>query len=195
MSELIDILDNTGNLTGGVRNRDDVHGLGLWHKSIHVWIVNSSNEVLLQKRADWLRSNKGKWDLSVSGHVESGENVNDCVIREAKEEIGITLDPNEVWFLFQEKRQTTRNNNTYINNEFSDVFLVRKDIDNADLKNIGKEVEKVKWVHIDTLDKWLKEGKEDLVIYKDEYEKMFPHLEKTFTSYLTNLTEVFDSLK
>lgn len=103
MSELIDILDNTGNLTGGVRNRDDVHGLGLWHKSIHVWIVNSSNEVLLQKRADWLRSNKGKWDLSVSGHVESGENVNDCVIREAKEEIGITLDPNEVWFLFQEK--------------------------------------------------------------------------------------------
>ena len=34
----------------------------------------------------------GKWCSSVAGHLDSGETYDDCVVREAKEEIGLELN-------------------------------------------------------------------------------------------------------
>lgn len=48
MEELLDILDENGNLID-VKTRADAHAKGLWHKSVHVWVINSKNEILLQK--------------------------------------------------------------------------------------------------------------------------------------------------
>lgn len=71
--------------------------------SIHVslnLIVSRQNsagetEVLLQ-----LRQNTGymdgNYDFACSGHLEKGETLEEAVVREAKEEINITLTPDEV---------------------------------------------------------------------------------------------------
>ncbi len=37
-----------------------------------------------------------KWGVSVGGHLEKGETIKSCLIRETLEEINITLDPNEL---------------------------------------------------------------------------------------------------
>jgi len=43
--ELIDILDEQGNPTGQVKPQPDVHRDGDWHKTVHLWILNSSGKL------------------------------------------------------------------------------------------------------------------------------------------------------
>lgn len=58
---------------------------------------NAEREVLLQ-----LRKNTGymdgKYDASASGHLEPGETLESCAIRETFEEIGVKLRPEDVKF-------------------------------------------------------------------------------------------------
>ncbi len=61
--------------------------------------------VLLQRRQN-TGFMDGLWDLSCSGHVEHGENMTRTAVREAKEELGITINPPDVkFFTFVHKRE------------------------------------------------------------------------------------------
>ena len=89
--EMIDIYDDLGQKTGETAENCEVHRKGLIHKGICVWILNSNNEVLLQRRAsDTTLPNM--LDISFSGHVKSGETAMDAVIREGKEELGFPVE-------------------------------------------------------------------------------------------------------
>ena len=53
--EFIDIIDETGNPTGEIISRDNVHEKGILHRSVHIWVIREQDgriEVLLQKRSD-----------------------------------------------------------------------------------------------------------------------------------------------
>ncbi|MBO7526823.1 MAG: NUDIX domain-containing protein [Clostridia bacterium] len=56
-------------------------------------ILTKGNKVLLQRRANtgW---NDGKWNL-VGGHIEDEETLEQCIAREAKEELGIEIKPED----------------------------------------------------------------------------------------------------
>lgn len=60
--------------------------------------VNCKKQVLLQ-----LRQNTGymdgKWDLCASGHVEENELIENAVIRETKEEIGLIIKKSDIRFV------------------------------------------------------------------------------------------------
>lgn len=70
--------------------------------AVWLYLTRSSSQghrqILLQ-----LRQNTGymdgMYDLAVSGHVEMGESMSQAVIREAKEEIGININPQDLRFL------------------------------------------------------------------------------------------------
>lgn len=49
--ELLDVLDEEGNMTGKVEDKDVIHEKALWHKEVEAWIVNEQGEILIQKRA------------------------------------------------------------------------------------------------------------------------------------------------
>ena len=88
--ELLDIVDENGNYTGEVMEREKVHDLCLYHWEIAIFIVNNKKQILLQKRAATKRFNPNKWGLC-AGHVDSGENIEISALRELEEEVGIKL--------------------------------------------------------------------------------------------------------
>ena len=91
VDEFLDVVDESDNVVGRSR-RSDVHQRGLLHRSIHLLVFNRSGELLMQKRSMEKDEDPGKWCSSVAGHLDSGETYDDCVVREAKEEIGLELN-------------------------------------------------------------------------------------------------------
>ncbi|RJU85532.1 MAG: NUDIX domain-containing protein [Candidatus Poseidoniales archaeon] len=88
--EIFDIVDDSDVVVGRA-SRDEVHRSGHRHRSTHLLVFDSGGRVLLQKRSIQKDTFPGRWDSSVSGHVDSGESYDQCVVREASEEIGIDL--------------------------------------------------------------------------------------------------------
>lgn len=74
----------------------------LFRSAMFVAIENDRGEVLLQRRAD-TGFLDGHWDLSATGHLEYGESMQTCGVREAEEEVGLTVREKdlEVVALFQ----------------------------------------------------------------------------------------------
>jgi isopentenyl-diphosphate Delta-isomerase len=88
--ELLDVVDANDSVVQTL-TRGEIHRRDLKHRSIHLLVFNDAGGVFLQKRSMRKDNNPGLWDSSVSGHVDSGEDYDDCVIREAEEEIGLKL--------------------------------------------------------------------------------------------------------
>ncbi len=53
----------------------------------------SGLEVLLQQRGPATTYMAGHWATAAAGHVEAGESVLGAAVREAREELGVDLDP------------------------------------------------------------------------------------------------------
>ena len=49
--EYFDVLTETGEYEGRIESRDICHEKGLWHKAVAMFMINSNDEVLLQKRS------------------------------------------------------------------------------------------------------------------------------------------------
>jgi 8-oxo-dGTP diphosphatase len=63
---------------------------------VHLVLLNRAGEVLFGQRQN-TGFEDDAWHVP-SGHLEAGESVVAALIREAKEEIGVTIDPHEVGF-------------------------------------------------------------------------------------------------
>ncbi|MDK7049589.1 NUDIX hydrolase [Aerococcus sanguinicola] len=68
-------------------------------------------EVLLQHRAN-TKMLPQQWDL-ISGHVEAAESVRQAIVREAKEEIGIELDVDDLDFVLLSHNRINRDTTYY----------------------------------------------------------------------------------
>lgn len=139
--EEIDILDDNGEIVG-TTTIDEAHSEGLLHRVVHVWIVNRRNKLLVQKRSASKSFSPLLWDVSFAGHIKAGENSLDTCEREAKEELGLNIDDDELKFLFS----IIENFEEGKIHELADVYILYKDLDLTDLTLDKSEVEEVKWV-------------------------------------------------
>jgi isopentenyldiphosphate isomerase len=93
--EYIDILDNnTGEPTGERRSRAEVHKLGLWHRTVHIYVFRKFNnrlELLVHLRSKNKNLKPDKWDTRIAGHLKAGENWIEAVSGELYDEIGLKL--------------------------------------------------------------------------------------------------------
>lgn len=142
--ELIDVLDKTGQPTGQVLPRTEIHAGLLMHRLAHVWIINSTSEVLLQQRSADKLHYPSCWDVSANGHVEAGERSLDSIQRECAEELGLTIPLDEfIWFA--EEREPT-------DSTINDAFFVRREVALVTLKIQTEEVQAVRWCPLDQLE-------------------------------------------
>ncbi|MBI4036302.1 NUDIX domain-containing protein [Candidatus Daviesbacteria bacterium] len=83
VDDLVDWIDENGNLLGVV-TRSRAHLKGLLHRLSVIYLLNNKKQILIQVRAK-----DSKWDHSVGGHVDAGEDHKESAVREMEEELGI----------------------------------------------------------------------------------------------------------
>ena len=148
--ELIDILTKDGKPAGEVRMKSEAHRLGLFHASVHIWLYTKKGELLLQKRAADKDSYPNLWDISVAGHIGAGETPEDAALREIKEEIGLTIDSEDLQFL-KIQLQQKQPKPGFFDNEFHHIYLVEFKQATKDLTLQKEEVADIKLIALETL--------------------------------------------
>lgn len=90
--ELWDLYTRDRRLTGETHIRGENLPPERYHLVVHVWIRNSCGEWLISQRAASRPTFPLMWEC-VGGSVTAGEDSLTGAIREAKEEVGVDLDP------------------------------------------------------------------------------------------------------
>ena len=88
--ELFPLVNDNGEVIGKATRKECHSGSFLLHPVVHLHVFNSRKELYLQKRALNKDIQPGKWDTSVGGHIDYGEEVLVALKREVREELGIT---------------------------------------------------------------------------------------------------------
>ena len=149
MEEMLDVLNERGEFTGKVATREECHSKGLWHRAVYGFIIDKNSNVLLQKRSQNKKLWPNKWDVTVGGHVDSGEFGRQTIIRECKEELGIDVKEDEIRYLISSTSVYAKNN--YYNNHYDECYLILKDVDITKLKLQKEEVSDVQYFSKDEL--------------------------------------------
>lgn len=132
--EMVPIVEDNG-LVVGEAARSHVHGGSkLLHPVVHLHIINRDGLFFLQKRSDEKDFLPGMWDTAVGGHVDFGEQLEEALLREAGEELGL-FDFNPVYlmtYVFESERE-------------KELVNVYGTVGNFDLKPSNGEVVEGRW--------------------------------------------------
>lgn len=92
--EYFPLVTEKGEIIGKATRTECHSGSFLLHPVVHLHVFNSKKQLYLQKRAMNKDIQPGKWDTSVGGHVDFGEEIEAALRREVSEELGIIdFDP------------------------------------------------------------------------------------------------------
>ena len=144
MEEYFDVLNENGEFIDEAETRENCHKNGLRHKAVVVFIINSKKQVLLQKRSASKKMWPNMWDISAGGHVLSGEFGFQSALREAKEELGISLNVKDL--LFIGSCASTNIKGDITDKHINEYYIANMDLDETKLELQTEEVSEVKWV-------------------------------------------------
>lgn len=133
--EVWDLLNERGEKTGKTMVRGDKLRLGQYHLVVHIWVEDTAGRLLIQRRADHLKLMPGMWAIT-GGSAVHGEDGETAARRELREELGLDAAPGELLHISRMKRR----------NSFSDLWLLRRDVDREQLVLQGEEVADARWV-------------------------------------------------
>lgn len=102
MAELCDIYDREGRPTGAVVVRGIPLGEGRYQMAANLWIFNSRGQILIQRRSAQKDYLPGVW-ATHGGGMRAGETARQACVREAREEIGIRVEPAAPQYLFRDQ--------------------------------------------------------------------------------------------
>ena len=159
--EYLDLVNKVGEKTGEVKDRKEIHSKGYWHRGFHIWVINSNQELLLQRRSENKDVYPNKLYASVAGHMTSGEKEIEGIVRECSEEIN-------------------ENQGKFLDNMFYDVYLLEKDIDISTLKLQKEEVKDIQYIDFREYEKMVNNHHKDIVNHPEEWEKLFRILHKKY---------------
>ena len=145
--ELMDKFDNKRRSLNkvGERYHEEKDEYVQW---VHVWIINSNKELLIQKRCPTKKIHPNIWSTT-GGGVDAGETTLDTAIRECKEELGVDITYDEIELIMSYRRSY----------DVVDIWLVRNDIDIKDIVIQEEEVSEVKWASFEEIEELINNNK------------------------------------
>jgi len=169
--ELLFVVDENNNPIEPLP-RGIVHSKGFWHRSSHIWVVNSKKQILCQKRSKLKDKFPGFWEPNFGGNLDAGEGYLAGAVREGNEELNLKITKNALKFFKVFKSEVAR--------EFVSIYLFKWDRDIEKIDFEKDEIDKLKWVPFEKL-------KEILLVKKEKswtnlgYNKiMLTWIEKNF---------------
>ena len=115
--------------------------------SVHIWIKDLNNKILIEKRSNKEDKFPGMW-AQVGGGVKAGESSKETVFRECIEELDFTILPENLSYVASYIRAR----------DIVDEWLVEQQVDVDKLKLQEDEVEEIKLVTFEEFDKLIKDG-------------------------------------
>lgn len=143
MEEKFDVLNDLGEFTGEIATREECHKNGLWHRAVYAFIIDEEGNILLQKRSDNKKLWPNMWDVTVGGHVLSGEFGRQALIRETKEELGIDINDDDIKYLVGSTSINEKGD--IVNKHYNECYLITKKIDISKIKLQEEEVSEIKY--------------------------------------------------
>lgn len=143
-----DILNADGTPTGKIalRGHSNLHQ-GEYHLVVHIWIMSSKGEFLIQRRSESKKLMAGEW-AATGGAAISGEDSYTAANRELFEELGIPSNKQTLKKLTRIKRR----------NSLLDIWFINTDIESDRLRLQQNEVAEVKWISREKLENMIKNG-------------------------------------
>lgn len=140
--ELIKIVDENGNFTGQIMDKEEAHNKNLLHNEVATFIINDKKQILLQKRSANKRFDANKWALC-AGHVGAYEDLKDAMVRELGEEVGLKILKEDLHEL-GERELTLKDTNSHI----IYFFYVKCNKQASEFTVQKEELSEVKWFNI-----------------------------------------------
>ena len=141
-AEIWDLYNEKRELIGKEHVRGEQLPIDGYHLVVHVWIRNAKGEYLISQRSASRPTYPLMWEC-VGGSVVKGEDSLMGALREAKEEVGVALEPGKGRVLFTKVRKIIEGK---IYNDIMDVWLFDYDGE-VDLNNATTdEVAQVAWM-------------------------------------------------
>lgn len=134
MAEYWDIYDRNRVFQNRTIRRGDTFGDGEYYVCCEVWFQNSKGELLMTQRHPSKKAG-GLWEF-IGGGVLAGETTANAAVREVIEEIGVSIDTNELSLIHVYCQR----------NYFMDIYLVKKDVNINSIVLDPKETVDAKWV-------------------------------------------------
>ncbi|EOL44279.1 NUDIX hydrolase [Enterococcus caccae] len=131
--------------------RQVIHSQGFWHETFHCWFYTIKEHELIvyfQKRASQKKDFPNQLDITAAGHLLAEETVIDG-FREVKEELGIDVSIDQAQFLGVFPVEIALEN--FIDNEFTNVYLVDQELLLGDFYLQEEEVSCIFSVPLSTL--------------------------------------------
>ena len=137
--ELVDIINSRNEYTGNIKDRKELVD-GEFRNLVHVWIINSKGEFLIQKRSALKKHYPNKWSVT-SVCVLSKETLVEACVRECREELNVDIDVNKLEFKMTFKKDPV----------IVQVFVLWQDVDVDKIKLQKEEVSEYKFISRDKL--------------------------------------------
>lgn len=173
--ELFDIVDENDETTGDKRSRSEVHSAGLWHRVPHVYFFRKKDrsvQFLVHQRSPLKDLKPNCWDTRFGGHLISGQKWDDGIKREIQEEVGIK--PDEENLLEGYKRKNGKNPK---NREINKIYYYKYEGSIDRLKFNDGEVQAVKWLNRNEIEKELEKNQENWASSLEEFREVADFLE------------------
>ena len=90
--ELVDVIDDAGH-TIGVVTRREMRQKRLPHRCVYLLVFNTRGELFIHQRTATKDVYPSHWDVAVGGVLAAGESFDAGAVREAREEIGVAVQP------------------------------------------------------------------------------------------------------